>query len=444
MSHRPKPEDVSADRGEEQDDSRAVAPSRRQLLSAGLGFLLALIGGGGSGSLSASSSFDISDRYSPRDKRRPQRPDTDYIVLHTTEGGELGSLRKIQRRGEANYFVTPRGAVYRIIHKSRIATHAGRSMWDGKRTIDNYSIGIEVVGYHNREPTDAQYASLKELLRQLKSFYRISDKNVLTHSMVAYGRPNRFHPENHRGRKRCGMIFARDDVRWRLGLIDKPQRDNDVRAGRLAVGDPELQRYLYARSKTPPQRPTHTSEPAESNVIGSGRTAWYIARERYNSPGTTYVFPNGTRLAGDRIENWDRIPVGTQVLVGAQDDSEAGFEGFLEIGKDGKTAWDLAGKAYDDATTIYFFPNGIVRTGSELRGRRSTRKLLDNLPDKTRVLVGYVYGGHVRSSRLPARIAGRKWNYPSTYYRFPDGTIVSGDEVDASSIPQRTLVFYQG
>lgn len=92
-----------------------------------------------------------------------------------------GSLRKIHRYGEAHYFVTPAGEVYRIIDRRSIATHAGRSMWEGRRTLDNFSIGIEVVGFYNRE--------LRELLRQLKSLYRIKDKNILTHSMVAYARP---------------------------------------------------------------------------------------------------------------------------------------------------------------------------------------------------------------------------------------------------------------
>jgi hypothetical protein len=41
------------------------------------------------------------------------------------------------------------------------------------------------------------------------------------------------------------------------------------------------------------------------------------------------------------------------------------------------------------------------------------------------------------------RIAGRKWNYPSTFYRLPDGRILSGEEIDDKAIPPRTLVFYQ-
>jgi N-acetylmuramoyl-L-alanine amidase len=373
-------------------------------------------------------------------------------VLHTTEGDEEGSLNKIVRYGEAHYFISPSGVAYRIIDRTKIAKHAGRSMWEGRSSIDSYSIGIEVVGYHNQDITDAQYDTLRELLRQLKDLYHISDKNVLTHSMVAYGRPNRFHNNNHRGRKRCGMIFAEPDVRARLGLKDKPESDTDVAAGRLKVGDSELYHFLFARApketlvaavnRPAVTAPTAIEPPKESTRIDGNYTAWNIARERYNEPSTIYVLPDGKRLRGDQIQNWAQIPTGTQVLLGENEESQP-FEGFIEIGKDGDTPQAIAGTDYASKTTIYFFPDGLVRTGAELKKRRSWRELLKKPPKGTRLLVGYIYGGHVKTRRSPKSIAGEKWNYPSTYYRYPDGTILSGDDVDLKDIPAGTLVFCQ-
>jgi hypothetical protein len=391
------------------------------------------------------------NRYSPLNAKRPWRRYGRYIILHTTEGEEVGSLNRIVRYGLAHYVVCPSGTVYRVIDKAKIAKHAGRSMWEGHSVIDNYSIGIEVVGYHNRDIKDAQYASLRELLRQLKSMYGIADDHVLTHSMVAYGRPNRFQDDNHRGRKRCGMIFARPDVRARLGLKSSPARDPDVDAGRLKVGDRELFRFLFQKQPkpvlvaekgkgAPPAAPIEA--PPESSRIDNQNTAWQIARERYDHPSTVYVFPDGNRLAGNQITDWTRIPTGTRVLLGEMDDDQP-FEGFLEIGKDGNTARDVAGAASASPTTIYFFPDGLIRTGAELKKRRSWRELLDKPPKGTRVLVGYVYGGHLKTRRHPSRIAGEKWNYPSTYYRRPDGTILSGDDVDPKTIPPGTLIFYE-
>lgn len=405
----------------------------------------------------AGAKLDIVNSFSPLNRKRPIRPETRFIILHTTEGGETGSLRKVRRYGEAHYFVTLSGRVHRIIDRNKIAAHAGRSMWGGKSTLDNSSIGIEVVGFYNRDITAAQYEALGELVRQLKALYKIEDRNVLTHSMVAYGRPNRFHRSNHRGRKRCGAIFARPDVRRRLGLSSQPANDPDVLAGRLKIADPELQRLLYASAPisaeaVPAGGSGGATGPEEESVseavaggpmvIGRGDNAWSIARENYNHHETVYVFPNGSRIRGDAVKDWDRIPAGTRIEV-SEEEPEQGFEGFLEIGKDGEAVRELAGDAYAEATTIYFFPNGLIRTGAEAVRSSSLNKMLDAPPKGTRILVGYVYGGYVRARRSAYYIARKKWNYPSTFYRLPDGRILSGDEVDEKSIPFRTLIFFQ-
>jgi len=392
------------------------------------------------------------NRFSPLNRKRPRRPFTKYIVLHTSEGEDEGSLRKLVRYGECHYFVSRPGTIYRIVDKSKIARHAGRSMWEGRSTIDNHSLGIEVSGYHNRDIRDAQYTALRELLRQLKGLYGISDENILTHSMVAYGRPNRFHDGNHRGRKRCGMIFARTEVRRRLGIQSGPRFDKDVEAGRLQVADRQLFRYLYAGKPEPPTIassepaaapvPTPIEIPAEPPIVSGSRTAWQIARDSYDRPNTVYVFPDGSRLGGDQVRDWARIPAGTRVILNEAEQEES-FEGFLEIGKDGDTPQALAGAASTSASTIYFFPDGLIRTGAELKRQKSGRELIAKTPRGTRLLVGYVYGGSVKTRRPPSSIAGIKWNYPSTYYRHPDGTILSGDDIDAKSIPAGTLVFYQ-
>ncbi len=386
-----------------------------------------------------SATLNIRSRYSPKNSKRAERPYTRYIVLHTTEGREAGSFDKIWRRGEAHYFVNQKGLVYRIIQKSKIATHAGRSMWEGYGPVDNYSIGIEVVGYHDKDITEEQYTALKELLRQLKSTYDIPDERVVTHSMVAYGRPNRFHPYQHRGRKRCGMIFARADVRERLGLKAKPEIDKDVQAGRLRVADNELYTYLFKRDYPAPTLLAQGTE--RKFIIDKDHTAWDIARDLYDSADTRYVFPDGQSLSGAEISDWSRIPLGTKVEM-AKAEEDLGFEGFYTVKKE-EPARSVAGDGFADKNTIYILPSGMVRTGYEMNKVASTRKLLENLPEGTRVLTGYVYGGHVKKNRSASWIAGRKWNYPSTFYYLPGGRIMSGEEIDDSSIPLDTLVLFQ-
>lgn len=382
------------------------------------------------------SPLRISDYYSPWNKSRATRTSTQYIILHTTECPSEGALKKIQRYGEAHYFVDPAGRVYRIIERDRIATHAGRSMWNGRRNIDLCSIGVEVAGYHDRDITPAQYQALRELLRQLQHIYRIPDNRVLCHAMVAYGTPNRWHRRSHRGRKRCGMLFATDGARKKLGLRFKPAVDPDVKSGALTIGDPVLHEVLYGQGRAF-STGSATERQVRQNVISSSVTAWTIAREYYNSPGTVYVFPSGRRLSGDKLADWTTLPAGTVVILPQQPDFNA-LDNFKTIGKDGRSAEDIAGAETRSETTVYFLPNGNVRRGDQMSADG-----INALKPGTIMLVGYTYGGHVTANRSAFDICGKRWNYPSTLYRLPDGTLQTGDSIDERAIPGNTLVFFR-
>ena len=158
--------------------------------------------------LVAPSVFAISasTRYrSPRNPERRARASTELIVLHTTEAPARSSLNKLSDRGEAHFCVTEDGGVFAIVDRDRVAFHAGRSMWNGKEDVDNFSIGIECVGHHNKPMPMAQIAAIRELVKDLKAMYRIPDERVVCHGHVAYGSPNKWQKRRHRGRKRCGL-----------------------------------------------------------------------------------------------------------------------------------------------------------------------------------------------------------------------------------------------
>jgi hypothetical protein len=195
--------------------------------------------------------LEISNRYrSPRNPERKIRSSTRLIVLHTTEAPARSSLNKVSDRGECHFCVTENGSVYRIVDRDREAFHAGRSMWQGAEDVDKYSVGIECVGYHNKVMPNAQIAAIRELVKELKSHYKLPDHAVVAHSHVAYGAPNKWHRYKHRGRKRCGMLFAMPSVRCALGLKTRPAFDPDLKAKRLRCGDDYLHSVLYGRVDT--------------------------------------------------------------------------------------------------------------------------------------------------------------------------------------------------
>lgn len=380
--------------------------------------------------------LQISNKISPRNRERPARNSSDYIVLHTTESSKGSSaIGKLQSRGEAHYMVDTNGHVYRIIDKHRVAFHAGRSMWNGRTNLDRYSIGIEVVGFHNKPITAAQTRALKELLTQLQGIYKIPDERVLTHSMVAYGAPNRWHKKSHRGRKRCGMQFATKSMRSALGLTSAPAYDPDVRAGRLINADPYLAQVLYG---SPREQTTAVARynAADAQTIGKGRSAWDVARDQYNAATTLYTFPDGRKLRGNQIRDWTSIPAGTRVTLSGDSD-ENPSEGLQVVGTDAPNASGIAGDEVRKSTTIYFMPDGRVMRGDQL-----TLAQIRALPASTRILVGYIFGGYISKNRSAYDICGAKWKHPSTYYKFPDGSIRTGNQINENSIPQKTLVLF--
>ena len=137
-------------------------------------------------------------------------------------------------------------------------------MWRGKEDVDKFSIGIECVGHHDKPMGAVQIKAIAGLVKELKTMYRLSDDKVVTHGHVAYGAPNKWHKIRHRGRKRCGMLFATPTVRTMLGLKVKPAVDVDVLAKRLVVGDQYLQKVLYTRADPMARYYAPAAKPAPS------------------------------------------------------------------------------------------------------------------------------------------------------------------------------------
>ena len=408
--------------------------------------------------------LNLSNTYlSPRNAERAVRATTQYIILHTTEAEAASSLRKLSRNGEAHYCVDRDGKVSRIVDRRKVAYHCGMSMWSGRKNIDNVSIGIEVVGYHDRALTSAQYTALRELVLLLQKLYNVKDANVMPHAQVAYGHPNRWHRRSHRGRKRCGMGYATPSVRKLLGLKERWLSDPDVKARRLVVGDDFLAQILYAKNGDkllPYKLPTAGSKPVvvtktvkanpvkqaittasaalpvkkqvRAVMIKKGQTAWDVAREAYNAASTIYVFPDGKRIAGDQLTDWESLVAGTKVLLGDERDVPVQT---LTAGVHPKA---LIGDAVMAADTWYIRP-----TGGRIQGSKLNEKLLAALPPGTKILTGYAMCGPVSSKKLPSSLCPSRWDAPDTYYLFPGKTLQPASKIDMKRVPAGTYIFYK-
>lgn len=246
-----------------------------------------------------------------------KRKKTKYIIVHTSELGLKTTLKVVSKGkhlrngrstngGHTHYVIARDGRTYRVLDKKYRADHAGLSMWNGEADISKLSIGIELTGYHYAPISASQYRSVGILIDILQGVYGLDDRAVLTHSQVAYGKPNRWFRKNHRGRKRCAKNFIRAEAEVRPTWTYDP----DVRSGRL-LADPQLSEVFYGRRE-------YYAKTDDANIISRSNTAWSIAGEDYDSRTTVYKFPDGHVYTGDQISDkigWSSIPAKTLVLL---------------------------------------------------------------------------------------------------------------------------------
>jgi hypothetical protein len=380
---------------------------------------------------------DSRQQLNPRFKK-VKRKNTNYIIVHTSELGLETTLRVVSKGkhfrngrrtygGHTHYVIARNGRTYRIMDKEYFADHAGRSMWNGEADLSKVSIGIELVGYHYAPITDQQYQSVGLLIDILQGVYNLDDRAVLTHSQVAYGTPNRWFRKDHRGRKRCAKNF----IRAKAGLGSSWSYDPDVQSGRL-MADAQLADVFYSRRNI-------DTQPDEANVISKHNTAWVIAGEDYDSSATVYQFPNGSLYTGSQIAEkigWNRIPAKTVVLLNQESKVALSRDnGPVMTISDGLTAWSLAGKSYNHDTTIYFLPSGRIKPGSMISD-------WDDLPLRTRLIIGYKGPYPLRKDNSAFRIAGNSYKDQQTLYYLPSKQLLGGNEIkDFSQIQSGTLVF---
>ena len=135
----------------------------------------------------------IQELPSPNWDARPDGVPIDMLVLHYTgmqsAQAALDRLRDPAARVSSHYVVDEDGAVWRLVAEERRAWHAGVSHWRGHETLNDRSVGIEIVnpghewGY--RCFPALQMAAVCELCLAILDRHPIPARNVVGHSDVA-------------------------------------------------------------------------------------------------------------------------------------------------------------------------------------------------------------------------------------------------------------------
>ncbi|MDC2997857.1 N-acetylmuramoyl-L-alanine amidase [Candidatus Pelagibacter sp.] len=139
----------------------------------------------------------ISTNYSPNfNPIKRSKKKIKFIIIHYTgmkyESSALNRLCDIKTKVSAHYFIKKNGSILNLVPPIYEAWHAGKSSWKDLKSLNKYSIGVEIQnsGHDNNYEnfTQKQIISTKKLLKYLINKFNVKSKNILGHSDIA---PNR-------------------------------------------------------------------------------------------------------------------------------------------------------------------------------------------------------------------------------------------------------------
>ena len=159
----------------------------------------------------------IFSKYSPNfDPVKRHSNQIKFLIFHYTgmkkESDAIKKLTNFKSNVSCHYFIKQKGETLKMVPDLYVAWHAGKSQWKKYKSLNKYSIGIEIsnpghnFGYNKFSKKQIQ--SLIRLSKILIKKYKIEPKNILGHSDIAPERkkdPGEKFPWKELTKKRIGL-----------------------------------------------------------------------------------------------------------------------------------------------------------------------------------------------------------------------------------------------
>ena len=132
--------------------------------------------------------------YSPNfDLKKRKVKEIKFIIFHYTgiknEKEAISQLTSIKSKVSSHYFIKTNGDIVTLVPDLYIAWHAGVSSWKRYKSINKYSIGIEISNpghkYSYKKFSKKQIKSILNLSSFLIKKYKIKSNFILGHSDIA-------------------------------------------------------------------------------------------------------------------------------------------------------------------------------------------------------------------------------------------------------------------
>ena len=127
------------------------------------------------------------------DLKKRKKEDIKFIVFHYTGmKKEIDAINKLINKDSkvsSHYFIKKNGEILTLVPDLYTAWHAGISRWKNYKSLNRYSIGIEISnpGHDNKYDkfTNKQIHSILKLSNFLIKKYKIKSKFILGHSDIS-------------------------------------------------------------------------------------------------------------------------------------------------------------------------------------------------------------------------------------------------------------------
>ena len=139
-----------------------------------------------------------------------------FIIFHYTgmkkENQAINQLTNYNSKVSSHYFIKNNGEILNLVPDLYISWHAGFSGWKKYKSINKYSIGIEISNpghkYFYKKFSKKQIKSILKLSFYLKKKYKIKSNFILGHSDIAPDRkkdPGEKFPWKYLSKNKIGL-----------------------------------------------------------------------------------------------------------------------------------------------------------------------------------------------------------------------------------------------
>ena len=205
--------------------------------------------------------------YSPNfDVKKRRVKDVKFLIFHYTgmkkENQAITRLTDPKSKVSSHYLIKNNGEILTLVPDLYVAWHAGVSSWKNYKSINKYSIGIEISNpgheYSYKKFSKKQIKSILKLSIYLKKKYKIKSNFILGHSDIAPDRkkdPGEKFPWKYLSKNKIGQWHYLNEKKLfkkRNRIVDRLEKNKFIK-NLYKIGYPKnilFNKYKYSKLLT--------------------------------------------------------------------------------------------------------------------------------------------------------------------------------------------------